>query len=280
MSLKAARHVCLLKVTSRVGRAVPRRTNATAAHDPKIPEKVAVPTGVVAGVLGSLCGIGGGVIIIPSLSAFTATTPHAISAASLFCVSISSMTGAASYLEQGFTNLPVALTLMLTSIPGAALGARLAQKVPAPALKKVSGATMLCAAPAIWLNTRQAVGGGGGSGGCSGEAGGEAWRDEARRLNESLAALKARNAVEWILPLREPRRALLDGWRFVVAHGDFAALGFLSGVASGVIGIGGGLVMNTYMGAFTDMPQVSAPSVLLFFKACPIVHGLRSLGTQ
>jgi hypothetical protein len=33
------------------------------------------------------------------------------------------MTGAASYLEQGYTNVPLALTLMTTSIPGAAIGA-------------------------------------------------------------------------------------------------------------------------------------------------------------
>jgi uncharacterized membrane protein YfcA len=33
-------------------------------------------------------------------------------------------------------------------------------------------------------------------------------------------------------------------------------LGLGTGVGSGLIGIGGGLVMNMYMGVFTDMPQV------------------------
>lgn len=65
-----------------------------------IPVAVAVPTGLVAGMLSSLCGIGGGVVIIPSLTSFTAMEPHAVAAASLFCVSVASMTGAASYLEQ------------------------------------------------------------------------------------------------------------------------------------------------------------------------------------
>jgi len=33
-------------------------------------------------------------------------------------------------------------------------------------------------------------------------------------------------------------------------------LGVGTGIGSGLIGIGGGLVMNLYMGVFTDMPQV------------------------
>jgi len=65
-----------------------------------IPVSVAVPTGAVAGVLSSLCGIGGGVVIIPSLNNFSAMGPHAVAASSLFCVSVASMTSAASYLEQ------------------------------------------------------------------------------------------------------------------------------------------------------------------------------------
>jgi uncharacterized membrane protein YfcA len=65
-----------------------------------IPVSVAVPTGAVAGVLSSLCGIGGGVVIIPSLNNFSAMGPHAVAASSLFCVSIASTTSAASYLEQ------------------------------------------------------------------------------------------------------------------------------------------------------------------------------------
>ena len=53
-----------------------------------VPAHVAVPTGFVAGVLGSLCGIGGGAVIIPALSNLTQLAPKAISAASLFCVSV------------------------------------------------------------------------------------------------------------------------------------------------------------------------------------------------
>jgi uncharacterized membrane protein YfcA len=45
--------------------------------------------------------------------------------------------------------------------------------------------------------------------------------------------------------------------KFVAAHWDFVVLGVGTGVGSGLIGIGGGLVMNLYMGVCTDMPQVS-----------------------
>ena len=44
-------------------------------------------------------------------------------------------------------------------------------------------------------------------------------------------------------------------FKFLASHAVFAALRFVTGLASGIIGIGGGLVMNSYMGACTDMSQ-------------------------
>ena len=75
---------------------------------------------------------------------------------------------------------------------------------------------MLCAAPAIWLNTgpaRTAAG-------------------EATELAAELAALRARNRLgAWADPagaLRDPAEALGRGLRFVAAHADFVALGVVT----------------------------------------------------
>ena len=209
---------------------VPRRASSTSVA---VPLKVAVPTGGLAGALGSLCGIGGGVVIIPALSSTTAMAPKAVSAASLFCVSVASMTGAASYLEQGFTNVPIALTLMSTSIPGAALGARLIHLIPGSVLKRLSGGVMLAAAPMIWMSA-------------------DAQCADRAELEATLRCLSERNRVRpEMLSACTPDSVLA----FVGQHADFFALGFVTGLASGLIGIGGGLVMNSYMGSCSTMPQ-------------------------
>ena len=61
----------------------------------------AVPTGVGAGVLGGLTGVGGGLVIIPVLKTYSSLSIHQITATSLFAVTIASSVGAASYIYQG-----------------------------------------------------------------------------------------------------------------------------------------------------------------------------------
>ena len=202
-----------------------------------VPLRVALPTGIVSGTLGSLCGIGGGVVVIPALTQFTGMSPHAVSASSLFVVSASSSLAAASYLEQGFPNLPLALTLMSTSVPGAALGARLVSHLRPSVLKKITGLIMLASAPAIWLKGTPTNGEGG---------------IESEAAEETVEQISARNRFRVIdLAALGPTSAA----KFLRSHIDFVILGIVTGFASGVIGIGGGLVMNTYMALYTDMPQ-------------------------
>ena len=185
-------------------------------------------------------------MIIPALNMATNMSPHAISATSLFCVSIASLTGASSYLEQGFTNIPIALTLMVTSIPGSAIGARLASSVSGKMLKRISGVAMLVSAPGIYLKADKLRGGEGQDG------------DSERELDR--LRWKNRLDLDHISKVK-----ITDVTDFVGKHLDFIALGLVTGVASGMIGIGGGLVMNTYMGLCTDMLQheVIATSLLV-----------------
>lgn len=207
---------------------------------------VALPTGAVAGLMGSLCGVGGGVVMIPALSTFTRMTPHAISAASLLCVSVASTTGAVSYFEQGFTNVPLALTLMTTSVPAAALGARMLHFVPGIWLKRISALAMLSAAPKVWLNAERSAQQ------SESPADAEHCASESNLHEASLKSLQERNAItsERVLAARPS-----DAAQFLIDNAGFVALGVLTGLASGLIGIGGGLVMNTFMGALTVMPQ-------------------------
>jgi uncharacterized protein len=81
---------------------------------------------VVAGALGSLLGLGGGIIVIPALTLlFHIDIRYAIGA-SIVSVIATSSGAAAAYVRDGLTNLRVAMVLELATTSGALTGAYLA----------------------------------------------------------------------------------------------------------------------------------------------------------
>jgi len=112
-------------------------------------EHVCISVGLASGIVGSLCGVAGGPVILPALRQFTALTTKQISATSLFCVSISAAFGGFSYVQQGFANLPISGLLISTSVLPTFLGSYLMAKIPCRYLLRVTAFLMCCAGPAI-----------------------------------------------------------------------------------------------------------------------------------
>ena len=78
---------------------------------------------VIAGVLGSLLGLGGGIVIIPALTLlFKIDIRYAIGA-SIVSVIATSSGAAAAYVRERLTNLRVAMVLELATSAGALTGA-------------------------------------------------------------------------------------------------------------------------------------------------------------
>lgn len=103
---------------------------------------------VVAGTLGSLLGLGGGVIVVPALLALGVDMHVAVGAAAVSVIATSS--GAASrYLRQGFTNLRVAMFLEVGTVAGALTGALLSGVVDERALSLVFGCVLTVSAIAL-----------------------------------------------------------------------------------------------------------------------------------
>ena len=124
----------------------------------------AVPTGNAAGTLGAMCGVGGGLVIIPVLKQFTRLSVHQITATSLFSITIASSVGAASYISAGTAHVPEAALISATAMLTAGVGAKVSANMPAAKLTKLLAATMLLAVPAILLKpTRARAEPGGGS---------------------------------------------------------------------------------------------------------------------
>src|SRR5437764_1880304 len=88
---------------------------------------------VGAGVLGSLMGLGGGVLIIPMLTAIGVDIRHAI-AASIVAVIATSCGAASSYVRDGLANIRIGIFLCVASTAGALLCAGLICLRPIPVL--------------------------------------------------------------------------------------------------------------------------------------------------
>jgi uncharacterized membrane protein YfcA len=100
----------------------------------------------LAGLVGSLTGLGGGVVVIPLLTlVFHVDIRYAIGAALL--ASIANSSGAASaYIKEGITNIRLGMFLEIATTVGAVLGALIAIYTPTNTIAILFGAVLLFSA--------------------------------------------------------------------------------------------------------------------------------------
>ncbi len=79
-----------------------------------------------AGLLGSLTGMGGGVVVVPMLTLIFGVDIHYAAGASLISVIATSSGAASAYVKEGFTNIRIGMFLEIATTLGAVLGAYLA----------------------------------------------------------------------------------------------------------------------------------------------------------
>jgi uncharacterized protein len=101
---------------------------------------------LVAGLLGSLTGLGGGVIIVPILVVAFKVDIHYAAGASLISVIATSSGAAAAYVREGFSNLRIGMFLEVATTLGALLGAFLVAKVSPSAIAIIFGFVLLFSA--------------------------------------------------------------------------------------------------------------------------------------
>src|ERR1700723_3854517 len=101
---------------------------------------------ILAGLLGSLTGLGGGVVIVPVLTLLFHVDIHYAIGASLVSVIATSSGAAAAYVREGFSNIRVGMFLEIATTIGALVGAWLTTKVPTEAIGVVFGVVLLYSA--------------------------------------------------------------------------------------------------------------------------------------
>jgi uncharacterized protein len=100
----------------------------------------------IAGFLGALTGLGGGVVLVPMLTLLFKVDIRYAVGASLVSVIATSSGAAAAYLKDGFSNIRIGMFLEIATTLGALLGAYLAAQVSTTAIGIIFGLVLLFSA--------------------------------------------------------------------------------------------------------------------------------------
>lgn len=101
---------------------------------------------LVAGLVGALTGLGGGVVLVPLLTLVFKVDIHYAIGASLVSVIATSSGAAAAYVKEGFSNIRIGMFLEIATTMGALLGAHVAALVSTHSIAIVFGAVLLSSA--------------------------------------------------------------------------------------------------------------------------------------
>ncbi len=107
---------------------------------------------LAAGFLGSLTGLGGGVVIVPLLTLLLGVDIRYAIGASLVSVIATSSGAAAAYVREGFSNIRIGMFLEMATTQGALVGAMIASKISSGAIAVLFGVVLIYSA---YLSSRK-----------------------------------------------------------------------------------------------------------------------------
>jgi len=112
-----------------------------------------IPLGFAAGLLGSIIGLGGGIIIVPVLT-FFGFSPALAASNSIFAVFSNAIASSISYAKQRRIEYSIGLKLGLLSIPGTVVGALISSEIT-PSIFKILFALILISASIYIFSKRK-----------------------------------------------------------------------------------------------------------------------------
>lgn len=231
---------------------------------------------IIAGFLGALFGIGGGMIIVPFLTVFLGIPIHEAIATSIVSVIATSNAGGSSYVEQRITNIELAMFLEVATTAGALVGSFIALLLQSWQLFLTFVALLAYVAFASF-KTRSS--------------------DEAKIATADFVKVRQDSLARY-LNLRGTyydQKEKKDVPYAVARAPEGSLISSLAGVVAGLLGVGGGIIKVAAMNIFMNVPMkaavatskfmigvTAATSALLFFLAGlidPYVIAPVALGT-
>lgn len=130
----------------------PNKPPASSTPPSNVPLK-SFAVGTIAGLAGSLVGLGGGFIMIPLMTSvsFLSLGQHIAHGTSLFAVTTTGLAGGLSYGQDGNVNLYSAGAIAVSGVMTARLGAKFSNRLSQKQLKKALGGFMVLVAPIVPL---------------------------------------------------------------------------------------------------------------------------------
>ena len=98
--------------------------------------------GLIAGVLSSMLGVGGGIILVPMLILLLKLDPHRAIGTSLAIIIPTVIVGAYSHYRLENVNEQLVIIIAIGAVAGAVIGTHVAEALPSPYLKKIFGAVL------------------------------------------------------------------------------------------------------------------------------------------
>lgn len=114
--------------------------------------------GVLAGLVGGLLGIGGGIVLIPMLTAWAGFDQHSAHGTGIVAVTFTALVGVVIYGRGEAIDVAAALQITIVALPATVLSARYSPRVSAALLRRIFGGFIIVVA--LILPFRDVLGGG------------------------------------------------------------------------------------------------------------------------
>lgn len=205
-------------------------------------------SGAAAGALGALVGIGGGIVMVPTLVLGFGFDIKVAVATSLLAVVATSTAAGATYVRSGLTNLRLGISLELATTVGAILGGVVAIMLAPAVIAGVFSVVMVVSAVLVW---RQ--------------------KDETSAVTAATSAVPAGSAFSatYVDALTGHPTAYYPR-RFYAGAGISA----VAGVLSGLLGVGGGFLKVPAMTLGMDVPIKPAVATSNFMVGVTAIASL------
>jgi len=192
---------------------------------------------VFIGIIGSMLGIGGGIFLIPIMTLGLGIDIKVAAATSLVTIIVTSSTSASGYLKDGFVNVGLGMFLEMFTVTGAIIGAVLAFYLMPEFIEAIFGIMLVYAA--FYMRFSKDVV-------CSPVAQGAA--SKRSRFTGRFYDRRANQVLEYDA-INLPKGA---------------GASFVAGNLSGLIGVGGGIVMVPAMNLWMGVPMKAATATSTF----------------
>jgi uncharacterized membrane protein YfcA len=203
----------------------------------------------IAGLLGSMLGLGGGFIIVPALTLAVGIDIRLAISASLIGIIANSTTASTNYLKKGFTNIRLGLVLETTTAVGAIIGALVGVLIHKEVLTFIFAVLLIVLAVFMYIRPEEDI----------------ARENHGDRISKS-SFIKISGEFHDATIGKDVKYEARSVGKGMVGS-------FVSGNLSGILGVGGGAVKVPVMNLWMKVPLKAAIATSTFMVGITAVAG-------